>query len=265
MPAIGSEWRRRGEEWSCKVISTSAICSFDLEKKTVIYRLGGEVYEEELDYFLEGFEEFPESTKATTNLQESAQSEISEEDNRSCFNKGGENEISEVDKALEELKKRLRIQFGYSLVEIGETSLSERVRLVKEFEGSLDHYMKILVNAMEAEKSNGKKQVETEKKMEEETCKAALDKELASIHEQEKPKSIWKDVSELPNANYEEGFLMLDNAKYVLGCFNIYTKRWYAPSATVDIIPVKVATVTDLINAFEQLQRDVEELKSKVR
>jgi hypothetical protein len=43
------------------------------------------------------FEEIPESTKVNTNLQESTQSEISEKDNGSCFNKEGENEVSEVD------------------------------------------------------------------------------------------------------------------------------------------------------------------------
>ena len=91
-----------------------------------------------LDLFNDLFQELPESPKVNANLQESAQSEI-----------------SEVDKALALMKEKLMIQFKsflFDFIAVNKGAIEVKHSSVKEFEVALDHHMKILVNAIEANK-----------------------------------------------------------------------------------------------------------------
>jgi predicted nuclease with TOPRIM domain len=85
--------------------------------------------------------------------------------------------------------------------------------------------------------------------------------------EKEKPKSIWKDVSELPErkrnflvrtAKFGDLFCWFD---FALGNFimKIDEEEICVPTFEVQ----KYAPLTDFINAFEQMQKDIQELKNK--
>jgi len=152
--------------------------------------------------------------------------EISEKDNRSCFNKGSENEISEKDKALKELKMWLEnpnlygIDRGSDIWQIMECAQN-------------------LVNAIEAEK---KSYLEATLTYGQAFSRVFIDQEgnfrkesipFKEIYKEPEPKSLWKDVSEL----------LYDSA----------------------LSPEQIYIFEIFAEHFEQLQRDVEELKSKVR
>jgi hypothetical protein len=308
-----------------------------------------------LDGFWSEYEDLAESPEVNANLQETAQSEISEKGNGSCFNKGGENEISEVDKTLGELKFKIR----YVVDNVTGTMIPiEHIT----FDKSKEHVIEMircaqnLINAMEAEKSkldsqkgqsveakqfdsmketpespkvkekpivgdtythlgtrdkyilvgidsddnaiclkldsrgnivvprvsmgplvsrfwevflndcDGGKEVKAEKKVEEESCNLQPIKEFYKEPE-EMPKSLWKDVSELPDHSLDV-VLQTDEGEMVFARFHFYDQLFKHTSFAGDIPTSysntyikRYCALTDFINAFEQLQRDVEELK----
>jgi hypothetical protein len=78
------------------------------------------------------------------------------------------------------------------------------------------------------------------------------------------PRSIWKDVSELPEGLVDEGIVEWKRGGYSLGM--TAHGRFLASAGNVVSSGESVAKFTslaDFINSFEQMQKDIEELKRK--
>lgn len=84
---------------------------------------------------------------------------------------------------------------------------------------------------------------------------------------EEKPKSIWKDVSELPDIASEAIYIRYNNKvlQELRGKICLIEKGYNFTTLDWETIPKicieKFCTITDFINAFEQMQRDIQELK----
>ena len=79
--------------------------------------------------------------------------------------------------------------------------------------------------------------------------------------EEENPKSIWKDVSELPTEEVLSVIVELKNGEK---CFaNWKNGRFIEVGYVYGFSPkeIKYCTLTDFINAFEQMQKDINQLK----
>lgn len=126
----------------------------------------------------------------------------------------------------------------------------------------------------ELDKFNSKKQVEEEKKSEDITKEEsdAWNKfcNFAPLSEEsDKPKSIWKDVSELPE-DFEDGIietyasLLNISGRYSIGQIN--KKGFYGFGGLTNEPDIKrFCFLADFINSFEQLQNKVEEMERKIK
>lgn len=130
-----------------------------------------------------------------------------------------------------------------------------------------DHYKlhiraQSLVNALEANRYNN-------------TCTTPVvdlskpEPKIDIKEERVEPVSIWKDVSELPN-HYTE-VLLKGNSSVARGYYypsnGVFTILNEREDRSVGVVTTKAlqkyCTLTDFINSFEQMQKDIEELKKK--
>jgi len=125
------------------------------------------------------------------------------------------------------------------------------------------HYFRTaqnLIDAVEAEK-DGNKQVESEKESEEESYKAAPMNEGVSI---------WKDIKTFPELteypkNTQHCILRLKDGTFenavVIHQGSLVGFMEVGGEVISEEIITKYCTLTDFINAFEQMQKDIQELK----
>ena len=191
------------------------------------------------------FEELPDS-----NSQKPEEVQVNKTTNPVDLEK---KEVSEVERALEELKRVLH-DTPYSDALHPDDVISSRNHLKKVTEN--------LVNALKAEKTEIR--LKTQSHISELDLKAKQDMskpepKIDIKEERVEPVSIWKDVSELPaihqgNENIE---IILKSGRgdcnlTVLGDKSLYFKNMS-----------KYCTLTDFINTFEQMQKDIAEIKRK--
>ncbi len=257
-----------------------------------------------MDAELLDFEEIPEETNS-----KEAKSEIREQNNSSYCKNYGKNETRyKVEKAKEEIKKELEwwknIESRLDLFEL-KNNFRYIIRASQNLLNALDEQEKL------CEFEDGKKQVETEKKVEEGKCakcgksfgegefaiKGSNNKFYCSYKceekkcplcgikfiplgettakfcspdcevESEKPKSIWKNISELPSAIYVQLIVKFDkddNGMCLI--YDAYEEGIFKGSNLL-IEEIKKesiqswCTLTDFISYFEELQERVSKLE----
>jgi len=139
-------------------------------------------------------------------------------------------EVNEVDRALKELKEEINYLENKGIIDF-EAYLKLRTR------------SQILVDALEAEK----------------TVMSKLEPKINIKEEHVDPVSIWKDVSELPD-DFKGDVIIKDRDGYVK---NDWLQGASKPHFGKDFLKYKWCYLHDLINSFEQMQKDIEELKRK--
>jgi len=182
---------------------------------------------------------------------------------------------NEVERALEELKKQLF--FLHSKYSTNDFALVDSAILKRRLE-TLTEKAQNLVKALEAEESamNVVKDALKEgirnmkdfnAKMDEKYPMSKPEPKIDMKEERVEPASIWKDVSELPSCYTE--VLLRDDSSIVRGYYypenGFFTILSENKDRSVGVVTVaslkKYCTVTDFINSFEQMQKDIEELK----
>jgi hypothetical protein len=260
------------------------------------------------------FEELPESPKVNANLQESAQSEISEVDkaleelkllllNSSFFagvlSKHAINKGDLVRKAAERLVNAIETKReNYSEFKFKSLATPSEIEIYQKFyekypeaaaAGEKELARQLATNLFEDKEIptdfedvlGGKKQVEEEKKSDLEDAliyeqafsRVFMDQEgnfrkegipFKEIYKEPEPRYPFKNISELPQFNSMVIFRTKNNFTEIGNGYDNFLLDYCKKE--VDLKTVKnFCLLTDLINAFEQLQRDVEELKNKVR
>lgn len=139
-------------------------------------------------------------------------------------------EVNEVERALERFK--LAINSAEARAMTGETGIVEKVL----------NRAQDLINALESKP----------------------EPKIDMKEERVDPRSIWKDVSELPEGLVDEGIVEWKRGGYSLGM--TAHGRFLASAGNVVSSGESVAKFTslaDFINSFEQMQKDIEELKRK--
>lgn len=161
-------------------------------------------------------------------------------------------EVNKVEWALEELKDRIKNQDGIH---------------------TLTMYAKKLVAALEAEKMP---EVGCGKEAYNKWVMSKPEPKIDMKEERVEPVSIWKDVSELPEKEVRSFDCLVElytgdiiNGKYFAGDF--YTMIHH-PDMSLNKIRetliqrraiTKFCELTSFINSFEQMQKDIEQLKRK--
>jgi len=190
-------------------------------------------------------------------------------------------EVNKVDRALGELKKALLKPISANLNEDVAKSWRDQYFLVC-------HAGWNFVNALEAEKSamnvvkdalkeGVRNMKDFNAKMDEKYPMSKPEPKIEIKEEHVEPVSIWKDVSELPRSlNGAAVFYKRDRQTFIGKAltFNGSANNFYIvirPDSNSDHFQNilenedidKVCLVSDLINSFEQVQKDIEELKRK--
>ncbi|MEI7578591.1 MAG: hypothetical protein WCJ58_00970 [bacterium] len=179
-------------------------------------------------------------------------------------------EVNEVDRALGELKREIALCGGG--MKPAETE-GER-RMANVFYYFLGKAQK-LVDALEAEKSamdavkdtlkEGIKQMKDfNAKMDEKYPMSKPEPKIDTKEECVDPVSIWKDVSELPEGLLDEGIVKWRRGGHSLmltaqGKF--FDSSGHRVSSGESV--AKFISLTDFINSFEQMQKDIEDLERK--
>lgn len=156
-------------------------------------------------------------------LQEVNKAEVNETPNPVDLEK---KEVNEVERALEELKKELFNKRDCHFTRIDK----------------LENLAQRLIDVLEAEKNMSKPEPKIDMK-----------------EERVEPVSIWKDVDELKELeNQNEKFLIRtkDGRVLMLILSNIFTD-----DNEINKNIKEATTLTDFVNTFEQMQKDIEELK----
>tara|TARA_R110000868_G_scaffold29030_1_gene107933 strand:+ start:6955 stop:7710 length:756 start_codon:yes stop_codon:yes gene_type:complete len=161
-------------------------------------------------------------------------------------------EVNKVEWALEELKDRIKNQDGIH---------------------TLTMYAKKLVAALEAEKMP---EVGCGKEAYNKWVMSKPEPKIDMKEERVEPVSIWKDVSELPEDDdlipylikSKNGSISIGEFRYFddieKGVFYDHISQYDNNVEAEEIENVKsYTTLTDFINSFEQMQKDIEQLKRK--
>ena len=156
-------------------------------------------------------------------------------------------EVNEIDKALEELKEAISKSLGKITCVNDVNKITSKLMDVRKKAQNL-------VNAWKAEKNIKAVMMNPEPKID-------------IKEERVDPVSIWKDVSELPRClDGAAVFYKRDGQTFIgeahsFGVIAIYPDSNSEHLNNEDID--KVCLVGDFINSFEQMQKDIEELKRK--
>ena len=213
MPVVGKRYRateanefipNKDYIMSCDEILSDRII-LDKDKR------GGHIIFPIKDFF-KYFEELPEDNEAPNPVD---------------FKK---EEVNEVERALEELKREINYLENKGIIDF-EAYLKLRTRSQN------------LVDALEAEK----------------TVMSKPEPKIDIKEEHVDPVSIWKDVSELPD-DFKGDVIIKDRDGYVK---NDWLQGASKPHFGKDFLKYKWCYLHDLINSFEQMQKDIEELKRK--
>jgi len=277
MPVVGKRYKlKSGKNMIVRILPIITV---------VQEEIGGTI-EYGVEVFNTIFEELPQDNSQETEeccpieTAEAAwnMSEVNETPNPVDFKK---EEVNEVDRALEELKKALLKPISADLSEDVAKSWRDQYFLVC-------HAGWNFVNAWEAEKfamnvvkdalkEGIRNMKDFNAKLDEKYPMSKLEPKIDMKEERVEPVSIWKDVSELPRSlNGAAVFYKRDRQTFIGKAltFNGSANNFYImirPDSNSDHFQNilgnkdidKVCLVSDLINSFEQVQKDIEELKRK--
>lgn len=272
MPEVGKRYRHKEDSFVIKVKSVE-LCRNDHfvfpEEK-----MSGWQWEE----FLKLFEELPSATKENdTCSSERAFATVAGNPDGSCtmidftevsevetnlefrgIGGGGNampqdqldkmNRENEIERALEELQQRIWNSTSFIFPK---DDLLERSKQLIEVRNAAQN----LINVLKAEKNMSKPELKTD-----------IKKECVE------PASIWKDVSELPEVDHD-CIICTNKGKMAFTMYQHTDKNFTYQVDEIDSTVsnrsfnphkmLKYATLTDFINSFEQMQKDIEELKRK--
>jgi hypothetical protein len=165
-------------------------------------------------------------------------------------------EVNEVDRALEELKGEINYLENKGIIDF-EAYLKLRTRSQN------------LVTALEAEKKSrasetnkiGVSQDKNDKKQAifAHPLESKPEPKIDMKEKRVEPVSIWKDVSELPD-DFKGDVIIKDRDGYVK---NDWLQGAPKPHFGKDFLKYKWCYLHDLINLFEQMQKDIEEIRRK--
>jgi hypothetical protein len=210
--------------------------------------VGGLIHYYCKDSFLKGWEELPDS-----NLQKLEEVKVNQTPNPVDLEK---KEVNKVERALGELKDALTKQdnneshsYLYAVISTAAQNLVIALETEKE------------VTQEDWEKYHANHKYKSEYQ---EDIMSKPEPKIDMKEERVEPVSIWKNVSELPEGLVDEGIVEWKRGGYSLGM--TAHGRFLASAGNVVSSGESVAKFTslaDFINSFEQMQKDIEELKRK--
>jgi uncharacterized protein (DUF342 family) len=174
-------------------------------------------------------------------------------------------EVNKVDLALEELKNILM------KATLSNAYYHEQYKEMKELAQKLVDVLEAEKSAMNLVKDTLKKGIKQMKdfnaKMDEKYPMSKLDTKIDTKEECVEPVSIWKDVNELPRCLDGAAVFYKRDGQTFIGEAHTFNGIAIYPDSNSDFLNNedidKVCLVSDFINSFEQMQKDIEDLKRK--
>jgi hypothetical protein len=231
MPVVGKRYRRKSLGCDYQVVVENIldgrhiVCAIVPDGKRKRNRFTYQPH-----YFWDDYEELPDS-----NSQKPKEVQINENTNQVDLEK---EEVNEVERALEELKREINYLENEGIIDF-EAYLKLRTRSQN------------LVDALGAEK----------------TVMSKPEPKIDMKEEHVEPVSIWKDVSEEID---NQSIIFVNKAGYARLAEYWNDKVYFIEGDSGDVkahyidknyYGKKYCTLTDFINSFESMQKDIEELK----
>lgn len=256
MPVVGQRYRYKtakdGKGFLTGLFKSEGIFTFDT----------GSILRFAPEHFWNMFEEL-----AGDNLQETEEVKVNKTPNPVDLEK---EEVNEIERASNLL--RLAIGSAEARAMVGETGIVEKVL----------SRAKSLIDALEVEKAgmnlvkdalkDGVKQMEEfNQRMDEQYPMSKPEPKIDMKEERVEPVSIWKDVSELPEKFFEDVLIKNENNEiYCQNLFGEYVENArngdysdYSRKFVENSKYCTLKTAQIILDYFEQMQKDIEELKRK--